>query len=81
MLHVTTPTPVTTSSPTCNTTNNTKHQQQTVPTTTIQAALQAPTSYVWLVDDDVIPGKRFLEVIGSGGGGWCVVGWWFVPPL
>ena len=27
-----------------------------------QLALQAPTAYVWVVDDDVVPGLRFLEV-------------------
>lgn len=28
-----------------------------------QLALQAPTSYVWVVDDDVVPGLRFLEAL------------------
>jgi hypothetical protein len=28
-----------------------------------QLALQAPTGYVWIVDDDVIPGARYLEVM------------------
>ena len=28
-----------------------------------QMALQAPTEFVWLIDDDVVPGSRFLEVL------------------
>ena len=28
-----------------------------------QLALQAHTKYVWVFDDDVIPGKRFLELL------------------
>jgi len=33
-----------------------------------QLALQAHTKYVWLIDDDILPGSRFLEILTHVGG-------------
>ena len=50
-----------------------------------QMALQASTAYVWVVDDDVVPGARFLEGLMHVAGSRLVFGalgstGWLLPP-